>query len=271
MTLAVVPLYDAIGANVALLPPGQEAGYTTGSGYVPWTAAEWAAHPGAVRIDQDPAASDATADVLDVEAGAATPADCPGWYRAALAAYLAGARPGQRYPCVYASASGLPAVANALVAAGITSGPRLWVAQWSLSQAAATAMVTSAGGPFPVTAVQYRDAGNYDISVASAAWLAAVSGPVQPPPAPVTQVSLNLALPVLAQGAAGGRGPHRSGAAGRPRVPDDDRRAVRPGHRRGAPHAAGPGRPPCRRQHGHRAGLGRADGGMMTVPGSPAG
>jgi hypothetical protein len=51
----------------------------------------FAAHPGAVRIDQDPAASDPTADVLDIEAGAATPASAPGWVRRAAPPLPAGA------------------------------------------------------------------------------------------------------------------------------------------------------------------------------------
>ena len=63
--------YDLIGANIGHAPAGaQLAGYSTGSGGIPWTAAQWAAHPGTVRIDQDAAASDPTADVLDVEGGA---------------------------------------------------------------------------------------------------------------------------------------------------------------------------------------------------------
>ncbi len=118
---ATVPVYDAVRVNIAQLPPGYAAGYSTGTGIVPWTAADWAAHPGAVRIDQDPAASDPTADILDVEAGAATFADCPGWYKRALADYRSAARPGQRAPAIYASLSNLPAVANALISGGVTS------------------------------------------------------------------------------------------------------------------------------------------------------
>ncbi len=179
---ATVPVYDAVRVNIAQLPPGYAAGYSTGTGTVPWTAADWAAHPGAVRIDQDPAASDPTADILDVEAGAATFADCPGWYKRALADYRSAARPGQRAPAIYASLSNLPAVANALISGGVTSGPALWVAAWSLLEPAAAWLVAGGGGPFPVIGVQYRNAGAYDVSVFSAAWLAAVSG--APPPAP---------------------------------------------------------------------------------------
>ncbi len=180
MTIATVPVFDATHEGIASLPAGQAAGYATGSGTVPWTPADWAAHPGAVRIAQspfEPADDLVHADVLDVETGAATPADGPGWYRSALAAYTAGTRPGQRYPCIYCNMSTLPAVANALVAAGITAGPKLWLAEPSLSQAAAARLVGAGGGPWPVIGVQWRFAGSYDESAVSGPWLAAVSIP----------------------------------------------------------------------------------------------
>ena len=175
MTIATVPVCDAVHANITHLPAGQAAGYTTGTGIVPWTAADWAAHPGAVRICQDPAASDATADVLDVEAGAATVADVARWCEAAAASYAAGKRPGQRHPAIYMSLASVTTVANALVAGGITSGVSLWIANWNLAEAEARALVAFAGGPFPVIGVQYGNRGSYDVSVMSVPWLAAVS------------------------------------------------------------------------------------------------
>jgi hypothetical protein len=58
------------------------------------------------------------------------------------------------------------------------------VANWNLSDAAAVAEVLAAAGPFPVIGVQWRNAGLYDASVFSSAWLAAVSGaPATPAPA----------------------------------------------------------------------------------------
>ena len=95
-----VLVFDATHDNVGALPAGaQVAGYSTGTGtHIKWTDADFAAHPGAVRIDQDPAASDPTADVLDIEAGAATPASAPGWVTRALASRASQARPGQRSP-----------------------------------------------------------------------------------------------------------------------------------------------------------------------------
>jgi hypothetical protein len=176
MTIATVTVCDAIRVNISHLPKGQAAGYSTGHGTVPWGAAEWKAHPGAVRICQDPGATDETADVLDVEAHAAGVATVARWAEAAAANVAAGKRPGQRHPAIYMSLSMVTPVANALVHGGISEGVGLWVANWNLSAAEAAALVAHAGGPFPVIGVQYRNAGTYDVSVFSRPWLAAVSG-----------------------------------------------------------------------------------------------
>jgi len=182
MTIATVTVCDAIHANISHLPHGMAAGYTTGHGPVPWTAADWKAHPGAVRICQDPGATDETADVLDVEQGAATTGVAARWAEAAAANHAAGKRPGQRHPAIYMSLSMVTPVANALVHGGIHEGVSLWVANWNLTEAEATALVQHAGGPFPIVGVQHRSAGFYDVSVFSRPWLAAVSGdPVTPP------------------------------------------------------------------------------------------
>lgn len=174
--------YDCIHANIGRAPAGLLAGYTTGSSDTKWTDADWAAHPGAVRIDQDPAASDSTADVLDVENGAATLTDIVPWSKRALAAHRAGTRPGQRSPVIYASASNLTPIANTLTGAKMDDGSvGLFVANWNLNQSQAVAGVAAASGPFPVHGIQFTDAGNYDIDIFSAAWLNAMS---QAPDAP---------------------------------------------------------------------------------------
>lgn len=166
---------DAIHANIGHLPPGQAAGYDTGTPGIRWTANDWITHPGAVRIDQD-GGSDPAADVLDVERGAATPPDCPDWARRAIRDFEAAARPGQRQPAIYASASSITPVVNALIAGGVSSGVGLWVANWSLSSAQAFADVLDAAGPFPIVAVQWRSLQFYDEDVFSGAWLSDVSG-----------------------------------------------------------------------------------------------
>jgi hypothetical protein len=199
MTITTVTVCDAIHANVSHLPKGAAAGYTTGRGPVPWTAADWKAHPGAVRICQDPGASDTTADVLDVEQGAATAGVAARWAEAAAANVAAGKRPGQRHPAVYMSLSAVTPVVNALIHGGISEGVGLWVANWNLTAAEAAALVAHAGGPFPVIGVQYGNRGTYDVSEFARPWLDAVSGdPVKPPPAGfhgewVTKGQLSLA------------------------------------------------------------------------------
>jgi hypothetical protein len=173
--MTVVIMHDAIGANVSHLPPGQVAGYTTGIGIVPWSAAEWAAHPGAVRICQDVGASDITADVLDVEFNAATNGEAARWYKSALHSYQTIARAGQRHPAIYTSASNLTPLVNALISGGVTSGPNLWVARWDFNQAAETAAVNAASGPFPICGVQFANGTFYDTSVMSSSWLSQVA------------------------------------------------------------------------------------------------
>jgi hypothetical protein len=190
--MGITVVRDAIGVNVSHLPRGQVAGYTTGSGGVPWSAAQFAAHPGAVRIDQDPPASDVHADVLDVESGAATNAVAARWYRAASASFDAGTRPGQRSPAIYTSAGNLTALVNALTGSGVHSGPGLWVANWSLTPADATNMIEAAGGPFPVIGVQFTSGQFYDTSIFDSTWLAHTSLPPAPkPPASPVQVEAN--------------------------------------------------------------------------------
>jgi hypothetical protein len=163
---------------VSSLPSGvQMAGYATGPG-IAWTAQQWEKYPDAIRIDQDPAASDHTADVLDVESGAATFADCPVWVKAAKASFAAAARPGQRQPVIYCSRSNATSVVNAMIAGGVTSGAGLWLADWTYSRASAIATLNASGGPFPVVGVQYSDKGGggaYDLDVYLSSWLSYVS------------------------------------------------------------------------------------------------
>ena len=172
--MAVIVGHDAIHANVSHLPPGQAAGYTTGSADIKWTPADWAAHKGAVRICQD-SGSDHTADVLDIERGAATNANAAPWYLHALASYKSAARPGQRRPALYTSASNVTPLVDALIGAGIKSGPCLWVANWNLTDAQAVADVQNAAGPYPIVGVQFHSGAFYDTDVFSHGWLSTVS------------------------------------------------------------------------------------------------
>lgn len=174
--------FDATVQNISHLPPGQHAGYTTGAG-IAWSPADWAAHPYAVRICQDAGATDTTADVLDVESGAATPADCPTWYRAALANFDHATRPGQRLPAIYASLDNISNVINALKAGGVKSGPKLYVAHWGLSATAAQLAVTDVGA-FPIVGIQWANNGLYDSDYFLTQWLQDRSAKHVPPPPP---------------------------------------------------------------------------------------
>ena len=197
--MTIVTVYDCTHANLAAAPKGaQLAGYSTGSGGIAWTAADWAAHPGAVRIDQDPAASDHTADVLDVERGAAVLSDVAPWARAAHDSRSQGVRPGQRWPAIYASQANITPIANELKAAGIMSGVFLWMADWNLSQQQAGADLLGAGGPWPVVGVQFHDAGAYDVSLFSAAWLGNVAGAPKPPVPKVSKAAAQAAQATVA-------------------------------------------------------------------------
>lgn len=191
-TVQLTTVYDCMGSNLGkfLVPAGvQLAGYITGSDGVLWTKAQLAEHPGVIQIDQAPANTPANelADVIDMENKAATLNDLIQWVHAAANAWTSTARAGQRRPTVYASASNITAVANTLVAGGITEGVNLWVAEQMTVQQA-TAMLNSAGGPFPIVGVQYGFEGIYDISLFSTAWLDDVSGkPQTTKPGPGTQ------------------------------------------------------------------------------------
>jgi hypothetical protein len=175
--MPVTLAFDATHQFVSQLPKGfQACGYDTGPG-VAWTAADWAAHPGAVHIDQDPGASDFTSDILDCESGAVPVGsmEIPNWAKRTTENFAAVTRPGQRRPGIYCSASNVTANVNALVAGGIKGGIGLWVADWDLSQAQAIADVLSGAGPFPLIGMQFTDDGEFDSDVFSSAWLADVS------------------------------------------------------------------------------------------------
>jgi hypothetical protein len=184
---SITVVADVTGAQYPAAPAGiTKALYVTGSAGVPATASQLAANPGCVRIAQSPVLSideASLADVLDQESGAATLADCAPWAKAAIAAFKAVKRPGQREPLIYMSASGVSDVVNALVKGGVTSGVGLWVANWDLTQVDAISAVVSAAGPFPIHAVQYHNAGGYDLSVFSTAWLTTRASVAKPKPA----------------------------------------------------------------------------------------
>ena len=179
---------DVISANLHLVPYRAFpviALYVTqaggGSGYIAATGKRSSPNTRiASRSRRLPAGDPYWADALDVEAGAATPAEIPVWAKGALASYENGSRPGQRMPAMYCSASNVHVVADALVNGGVTSGVGLWLANWNLTEPQAAADVIARSGPFPVIGVQFSDPGDFDLDAWSTAWLNARSGAPQP-------------------------------------------------------------------------------------------
>jgi hypothetical protein len=183
MAVVTVLAQDATGTNQSSIPSGtQAAGYDTGSGGIAWSSSDYSAHTKpfpAVHIDQDAGASDHLSDILDVESGAATAAECPGWVKQARANYDSAARPGQRWPGIYCSESTVAAVQSALSGAGITDVP-FWVAAWGIGEAQAQSNVANGGsGPYPTIGWQYESGSAVDYDVFSVPWLTLVSGPAQ--------------------------------------------------------------------------------------------
>lgn len=180
-------VYDCMGAKLGSFkaPVGALfAGYDTGSGGVPWTPAQFAAHPHAVHFDQSPlnTPADETSDVIDLEQAAATLADLKDWVPAAWSSWHTAKRPGQRTPTAYTYRSNITPAVNALVSFGIRNSVNLFLSQ-PMSRADAANLVITASGPFPIIGVQYEFHADYDISVVSSTWLDDVSGkPAAPPP-----------------------------------------------------------------------------------------
>lgn len=185
MTTMVLPGYDATSENESVLPVDQmAAGYDTqaggGTGFIAWTPEQWDAHlkpfP-AVHIDQDANASDALADILDVEAGAAKESEIVGWLARARNSFHKVLRPGQRWPGIYCSASNVTSAVLILHDGGVTNVP-FWVADYSVSYAEASRRVITALGPYPAIAYQYNDlafGGKADSDIFSVNWLTKVS------------------------------------------------------------------------------------------------
>lgn len=185
MTIPFTLVYDCTGSNLGTfnVPAGDlMAGYDTGSSGIEWSDAQFAAHPNSVHIDQSPINNihDEASDVLDYENSAATLADIAPWTILAWSNFRAGTRPGQRTPSVYESYNDRFAVTGALKDAGITSGVGLWLADFSLSQSQAIALLGTIIDGFTVIGVQFHNQPEFDISVVSNAWLSEVS--VSTPP-----------------------------------------------------------------------------------------
>lgn len=114
-------MYDAVTA--ANIPAGARmvAGYIDRIKLQPWTAADWARFPQAVKVTIVKKAATNAGHVLDVEPGDADPGEAPGWVRMRRAA---GAD-----PTIYCNRATWPSVRSAFSSAGVAE-PHYWIAHF---------------------------------------------------------------------------------------------------------------------------------------------
>jgi len=175
---AVIVMADTIHIAVRSIPAGAQkvAGYVTGSSDVRWTAEDWARFNGVkVGINQMAGSDPLLGDVFDVE---------PGAWSIKEAAQASRERQAHGLEVsLYTSQSLATPLVKACFAVGVTSG-NLWVANWNLSQAEATAIVMHRHQPWPVQAVQWAQGSDpnalipssdpmlatYNLSVTAPSW-----------------------------------------------------------------------------------------------------
>lgn len=115
-------MYDAVTARNIPADAAMVAGYIDKIKLAPWSAADWARFPRAVKVEIVKKASTNDGHVLDVEPGDAAPAEAPGWVRMRRAA---GAD-----PTVYMNRSTWAQVQGEFVRQGVAH-PHYWVAQYN--------------------------------------------------------------------------------------------------------------------------------------------
>jgi hypothetical protein len=203
---ATETMIDAIRTSAHNIPPGtpKVAGYVTGSGVVPWTAAEWALfpHAGHVRIDQSPSLAEfarGNAAVADIEGMAGTVTAFVPAVHARIAA-------GAQWSTIYGTDGTIAAVAVELEKSGshgwYYGHVDCWLADWNLNEHQAAALAGTQVHGLTCRAVQWASpssnpgtlvpgshltlaAAGVDLSVAEAAWHAPATAPAPaPPPAP---------------------------------------------------------------------------------------
>lgn len=134
------------------------AGYVDQIVIPPWTAADWALFPNAVKVEIVKKASSNWGHVLDVEPGDATPAQAPGWVKMRRAAGLA-------TPCIYVQKSSWAAVQNEFNIQHVPQ-PLYWIAHYNDVKELPTLNGITA------IAKQYHgnDPNNYDLSYVADFW-----------------------------------------------------------------------------------------------------
>lgn len=177
-------MYDginALAAGIARSFPNAAmiAGYINGA--YAWTQADWNLFPHANHVQITVTASADAGDVLDVEAGDATPGQTAGWIERRKAS-------GYYRPSIYCSRSVIPAVRQGTGAYILGRDYDIWVADWTGSPHEVTAPGTPSA---TCSATQYESTANYDVSVVyDGGWphRAAPKPPPTRPPAEPTGV-----------------------------------------------------------------------------------
>jgi len=184
-----VLMIDATHTSVSNIPAKtpKVGGYTTGILGVEWTAADWAEFPdaGHNRIDQSDGGVDPLgSDTLDIELGAATPEQFVDWVKTRIEHNI-------KWSTCYGGREVLAEVQAALDAGGSNGWyyghVNCWLADWSLDQAEATALIGTEISGLTCVAVQWASPAsnpttivpgstlnlaqaNVDLSVALASW-----------------------------------------------------------------------------------------------------
>lgn len=170
-------MYDGINSDAATIhrdfpDAAMVAGYANGT--YAWSQADWNLFPNAVKVRISVTASANTGDVLDVEAGDASPSQTAGWIRLRKSA-------GYSRPTIYCSRSVIPEVRTGTGSYVLDKDYDIWVADWTGSAHQVTA--PGPGASVPCAATQYQNTANYDVSaVYDSGW--PHRGASAPPPPP---------------------------------------------------------------------------------------
>lgn len=206
MNVPKVVMLDTVGTSAAHIPAGTPyvGGYVSGTGVVPWSAAEWALFPHARknRIYQWPNMSldPHSWDTLDVENNAVTPAEAAQEHKLSVDA-------GIRFTNIYGTRTSIAATVNAIKALGgdyFIGHVTCTLADWNLDEEEAAAIVGTFVEGVTCVGVQWASPesnpnttvpgstltlaqSNIDINVVDGNWIPGVSFTgFTPPAAPPT-------------------------------------------------------------------------------------
>lgn len=155
MTVLMYDGINALASGIASEFPNAAmvAGYLNGN--YAWSQQDWDLFPHANHVEITITASTNAGDVLDVEAGDATPDQAAGWIAMRKAA-------GYYRPTIYCSRSVIPAVRAGTGSYVLGTDYDIWVADYTGS----AHEVTAPGSPSATcSATQYESTANYDVSM----------------------------------------------------------------------------------------------------------